>query len=48
MMTDPREFGSGVFVSLEHPEALREPEKLLKAYFNSPNVRLCILDSQLR
>ena len=36
-----------VFVSLNHPEALIEPEKLLRAYFDSPNVGLCILDSDL-
>jgi PAS domain S-box-containing protein len=48
MMIDPRESDSGLFVSLEHPEALSEPEKLLAAYFNSPNVGLCIFDSELR
>ncbi len=31
-----------------HPEALLEPEKLLTAYFSSPTVGLCILDSGLR
>jgi len=30
------------------PEALNEPEKLLAAYFNSPTVGFCILDSDLR
>lgn len=45
MMIDPRESDSGLFVSLEHSEALSEPEKLLTAYFNSLNVGLCIFDS---
>ena len=38
----------GLFVALEHPEALKEPEELLKAYFNSTNIGLCIFDSEFR
>ncbi len=48
METDPKKANAGLFVSLEHPEALIEPEKLLRAYFNSPTIGLCILDSELR
>jgi len=38
---------TGLLVSREHPEALIEPEKILRAYFNSPNIGLCILDPEL-
>jgi PAS domain-containing protein len=48
MMTDSENIERGLFVALEHPEALTEPEELLKAYFNSANIGLCILDSELR
>jgi len=37
-----------LFVALEHPEALTEPEELLKAYFNSTNIGLCLFDSGFR
>jgi len=39
---------TGPLVSLAHPDALTEPEKLLAAYFNSSTVGLCVLDSNLR
>ena len=48
MKTNPQKTDPGFFVSLEHPEALIEPEKIIRAYFNSPNIGLCILDSDLR
>ena len=48
MDTNPKKTDTVLFASLQHPDALIEPEKLLKAYFDSPNVGLCILDSDLR
>jgi len=35
-------------IPFAYPEALRDPEKLLAAYFKSSTVGLCILDSELR
>ena len=48
MMTDSENIERGLFVALEHPEALTEPEELLKAYFNSTNIGLCLYDSGFR
>lgn len=48
MMTDSENIERGLFVALEHPEALTEPEELLKAYSNSTNIGLCLLDSGFR
>ena len=48
MDINPKKDDTGLLFSLEHPEALIEPEKLLRAYFDSPNVGLCILDPKFR
>ncbi len=48
MQASPRELRSGLFVSLEHPEALTDPERLLKAYFDSANIGFSIFDPEFR
>jgi formate hydrogenlyase transcriptional activator len=40
--------GSSVPIPIARPDPLRDPEKLFAAYFNSPAVGVCILDSNLR
>ncbi len=47
-MADAAAFGPSNLPSFPYPEALREPEKLISAYFSSTTVGLCILDSELR
>ena len=48
MLNDRSMFAAGHGIPFACPEGLSEPEKLLAAYFSSPTVGLCILDSGLR
>ncbi len=48
MMSDLKPPAETMFLVSEHPEALTELGKMLSAYFNSSNVGVGILDSDLR
>ncbi|HYM75905.1 MAG TPA: sigma 54-interacting transcriptional regulator [Candidatus Dormibacteraeota bacterium] len=48
MASDPNASDADLLSSFAHPEALRQPERVIAAYFNSTTVGLCVIDSDLR
>ena len=47
-MSEPMPFETGDLSVFAHPDALSEPERVIKAYFSSSTIGLGILDSGLR